>query len=813
MQNKRRTIALLLLTVLFAVSVLAGCTKTPETPPEPVTTDDPDTQTDPNTNTDPNPNTDPSTGNDPGEPSGPVRVTNVREFLDALKPGAEIILAPGTYDLTDDLKAIWNGASIRTNGAEINAYSRVGRADSGYTLYLSGLKDVTIRGESGNRADTQILTQFAEATVLNFRGCENVTLENLTIGHSVTPEGCDADVLSFLKCKYFTFVNLDLFGCGVFGINANSGGIESFAFRDCLFRDCTGGAFWLQELDSTVSFVRCTFQGPLGYNFFMNFPDACLRFTDCVFTDCDFDYWTKNSFFIHNRSVFDGVPFSTENIVQPYDRFDARDLKPATITVEELNDTIWEAFMSVEEHLSYRSLPYIDYYDGETVYLKFRFDRDGTGVFDCKWEESPISFTWSLASSEKIALQFQTDSTWLGDSLTVKMMKTNETEERILDCWYGDETFWLSRHHSVSVSSIAELLDAIRPGAEIMLKAGTYELSKELGKVLAKDSSWNDSHSYAQIKKVFDGYELVIRDCDGLTIRGGSDDRADTQVLTDSTYATLIKFENCNDIVLSKFTSGHKTKGDCMGDVIFLEGCNTALLDDVDYFGCGVVGLRANESRDVTVRDSDIHDCEVGPFIFYDCAGTFDFNNCMFTGSRSGGFLEGDLEPNIKFHHCVFGERETESWTSTKSLFDDCQFHVIDEYTEYEDFTFHRKSAVQIPYDAEELNDTFWDALFMTDTQIEVSTRLPFWADDGSAQNISVEFRSDGTGQLYWLENPDPTPFKWGPGSDETIAISDMPEAMAIAALYTDPECEMPELRFLYFWVNDAYVWCICTSR
>ena len=211
------------------------------------------------------------------------------------------------------------------------------------------------------------------------------------------------------------------------------------------------------------------------------------------------------------------------------------------------------------------------------------------------------------------------------------------------------------------VSSTEELINAIKPGAGIIIAPGYYNMSEYLEEL--DPDSFNKSHKYVKLNKNYDGYELVIDDVDDLMISGGYADPDETMIVIDPRYSAVFRFEDCDGLQLNSFTAGHTKTGTCVGNVIDLYNCKNVGIYHVDLFGCGVYGLGIYMgSGDIRVYNSCIHDCEYGIFEMYALEGKVTFKNCLFYGSNSGGYLilmsEGE-EYDVTFERCSFGEGET----------------------------------------------------------------------------------------------------------------------------------------------------------
>ena len=100
------------------------------------------------------------------------------------------------------------------------------------------------------------------------------------------------------------------------------------------------------------------------------------------------------------------------------------------------------------------------------------------------------------------------------------------------------------------VSTVEELVEAIRPQAKIMIEPGRYNLTDFLSEFpnVRDWDAWNEEHEYVQIQGPFDGLELFIRNVRELAIEGGSDDPAETEIVIEPRYAAVLNFSRCTGI-------------------------------------------------------------------------------------------------------------------------------------------------------------------------------------------------------------------------------------------------------------------------
>lgn len=107
---------------------------------------------------------------------------------------------------------------------------------------------------------------------------------------------------------------------------------------------------------------------------------------------------------------------------------------------------------------------------------------------------------------------------------------------------------------------------------------------------------------------VFDGQEVLLRNVKNFTLLGDQ-----TKIITSPRYATVLTFEQCENIVLSNLTIGHTPhKGECVGAVLKFIDCNNVRLDNLELFGCGTYGIELRGTTNITVNGCHIYECTEG---------------------------------------------------------------------------------------------------------------------------------------------------------------------------------------------------------
>ena len=220
-----------------------------------------------------------------------IHVSTAGEFLEAIAPGADIELAPGTYNLTEYL---------READETVSDYVSRGFTD-GWQAEIHGVEGLTIRGEAGGKVEVVAEPRYSD--VLNFSDCSDIAIENITFGHTIEQGHCEGAVLAFDSCKNIRLDTLDLYGCGTYGVAASD--TADLVLKNCMIHDCSYGIIDLSSCGnaalegctlknndgfdmlslwgSFVDFENCTFTGNQGSSFLPSDSESGAHFASCSF--------------------------------------------------------------------------------------------------------------------------------------------------------------------------------------------------------------------------------------------------------------------------------------------------------------------------------------------------------------------------------------------------------------------------------------------------------------------------------------------------------------------------------------------------
>ena len=277
-------------------------------------------------------------GKDGGEP---VRVRTAAELMEAVAPGAQIVAEEGIYDLTEWVQSLKNPDQWQRE----HPFVSVEDMYDGPGVVILDVQDLAIRGEG----TVEILSRPRYADVLRFDRCSGVVLEALTLGHTPETGFCAGDVLEFNQCSDVQLSELDLYGCGTYGVNGYR--CRDLRLEDCAIHDCSYGAVSVVSCRNVTmansSLVNCE-----GYDLVSAYRSS-LTFEQCLFRgnseeeelvsrggqnavrfiDCSFGEWESAS--------AERIVGNTPGIVFDADCSFTRRL-PAPVTAESL-DELFEA--------------------------------------------------------------------------------------------------------------------------------------------------------------------------------------------------------------------------------------------------------------------------------------------------------------------------------------------------------------------------------------------------------------------------------------------------------------------------------------
>lgn len=168
-----------------------------------------------------------------------------------------------------------------------------------------------------------------------------------------------------------------------------------------------------------------------------------------------------------------------------------------------------------------------------------------------------------------------------------------------------------SSETDTTIKTVDDFIKAIAPGAEITLAPGFFLLSDAA--TFEKDTG----NAYCEWCYTYDGYELLIKNVDNLTIHGSG--MAETTIQAEPRFANVLRFSDCTNIKITDLTAGHTIADNgCLGDVLRFEGCNKVTVSECGLFGCGSTGVSTDFCNNMTISDCEIYNCSASGVWFGD---------------------------------------------------------------------------------------------------------------------------------------------------------------------------------------------------
>lgn len=462
-----------------------------------------------------------------------VAVTNAKDFMDAIVPGATIALPEGVLDLTLD-----------DNADYATPYCWWESVYDGYQLVISGVENLTIQGIGRDASRIQVSPRYA--AVLKFENCFGLHLEGFTIGHTQQAEACEGSVIELGDCRDVALEDLGIFGCGNVGVNAFQ--CQDLNIRLCDIYTCSSMGLNLGEV------TGCRVTG------------STIRDLGSVSSGeayCAVSAWGGSDLMIED-TVFSGV--TAANLVSvSQDTW----LSGCTFRNNHLSDAVFSVSSA-----------------GADGYLDLTLEN-------CQGSDN-TAWAWT-----------RTDA-----GCMIRDAMGSDLDEDALDALFGSVTTPVAApttpQETVTVTTADEFLAAIGPNKDIVIDC------KDLNLSTATDYGKNGASPYYNWSDPFDGPQLTILNVDNMTIRG-KDGKDSNCVSAVPRYAQVLSFWNCTNLTVEDLTAGHTEEpGECSGGVLEFQNCDTVSVSGTGLFGCGTVGIQANQCKNLNIDGNEIYDCSSG---------------------------------------------------------------------------------------------------------------------------------------------------------------------------------------------------------
>ncbi len=473
-----------------------------------------------------------------------ITAATVDEFLTAIEPGATIYLAEGEYCLSD-------AADYGRSGSPYYTWNDLGLGQ--YELQLQDLDGLTVIGAGKDK--TTLVTEPRWANVLGVQSCKNLTLQDMTLGHTEMTEACEGGVLRIYSSVDTALKDLGLFGCGTLGVlSYKCNGLE---VQGCDVYDCSIGGMQLSYSDN-IHIFNSSFRS-LGKEMPVSHVFDIAGCENVTVSECSI---SEN--YVHNLMQVS----AGGNIVFRSNRIERNRISSGMYLFHMpgvvLDGNEYDGNV-VRNWYAYDSLPAVDASGREVVF------------------EEPAAET--LPVTPGVAAPVST-----GEQREVRVSTVEEFLEAI-----GSDTCIILEAELLDFSTSEEYQTLMEHSDDFMADDPSYYPMGTLNRY------WMNE---------YDGPSLIIYDVTNLTIKAEGEDRRAHTLSAVPRYADVLTFENCSGITLSGFTAGHTIEpGQCTGGVFRLLGCEDVLIENCGMYGCGTEGVCAEDSRNIQIVNSEIYEC------------------------------------------------------------------------------------------------------------------------------------------------------------------------------------------------------------
>ena len=454
--------------------------------------------------------------------------------------------------------------SASTYGRGGSAYCRWEEVYDGYELVISDVENLSISAEDD--ADVTLSAGPRYANVLHFDNCDGLVMNDLTCGHTREPGVCSGGVIRIENTESARINDCELYGCGIIGVDAHR--CSGLYVTDCDIYECSLNA---------VAANGC----------------RDIRISDCDIYKCGQSWGSL--FDVGSTTGFAVVNCEIEDNTTQYMLTCSYSAETCILGCDAKNNL----FTSAVFYISGKA-PVVD---GTSLH-----ENSFTAWFDSGNSSTPGVRCTDRAGNELSNKQLEdmkrTEQVYDGPAV----VENTASPEFVVDA---------SGKKTAHVRTADEFLAAIQPGVNIMLDADVIDLSaaSDYGCGMTDYYYWRES---------YDGAELVITGADDLSIT------SEIMTLIDAVprYANVLNFENCHNLWLSGFKAGHTTEpGECSGGVLNFSGCSGVGVDGCSLYGCGILGIMADNTDGLTVTGTEIYDCSFGAVSLY-ATNDVIFKNC-----------------------------------------------------------------------------------------------------------------------------------------------------------------------------------------
>jgi YD repeat-containing protein len=211
----------------------------------------------------------------------------------------------------------------------------------------------------------------------------------------------------------------------------------------------------------------------------------------------------------------------------------------------------------------------------------------------------------------------------------------------------GDYEYDDASEDLITVSNAEELVAAIRHNRTIELQPGKYNLTRAL----------TEEIDNGEVKRGVER-EFEIEGINNLTIRGVESAKGKLpELIVENEFFYVIKFINCNNVVIENVSAGHSVSGYCAGGVFYFANVTGIAINNAAMYGSGTEGLTLANVSDMKVTNSRIYECTYH-IMSVENSENIAFENCTFDNNKEYELISVANTKNMSFADCKFKDNE-----------------------------------------------------------------------------------------------------------------------------------------------------------
>lgn len=171
-----------------------------------------------------------------------IRVSTIDELFEAITSNKVVLMAEGNYDISK------LDVDKKTNSVKIEKVESETGSGFDNKLIISGVSNLKIIGIGKKKP--KIYTPSSIVSVLAFKNCKNITLDNIDAGHKTTDLSCIANVIDIDDSEIFNIKNSYIYGSGYIGVVGFN--VKKLSITKTTITDCSSQILFLNNCMNTT---------------------------------------------------------------------------------------------------------------------------------------------------------------------------------------------------------------------------------------------------------------------------------------------------------------------------------------------------------------------------------------------------------------------------------------------------------------------------------------------------------------------------------------------------------------------------------